>query len=333
MINRTILLAVTLLLASLLTPAGDAARSAASGGTYIALGDSIAVGTGSSLPRTRGYVPLVHDLISRHARSEITLHNLSRNGETVDSFRENGQLTQLQDLITQLTSSNAPIIAITLSLGGNEMLKAQGADSSARQTQLDEFSASYPTLLTEIRNLVGPDTPIVVTTYYDLTNGDPNEVQSDAWWVQQFNAVIQQSASDAHATVADVSGVFAGHISDYTLWPIDVHPNNAGHQAIADEVWRVLGIDTVAPTIDLTATTEATRSTPTIRFSASDDTGIADFALTAESATIYGPYSSSEDEYVVLVILASGAKQAQVTVEARDAAGNTTTASTTVQLP
>ncbi|MCO5176475.1 MAG: SGNH/GDSL hydrolase family protein [Thermomicrobiales bacterium] len=285
------------------------------------------------MPRTRGYVALVHDLLTQHDGTEISLNNLSRPGETADSFQNNGQLAQLQNLITQLADAGTPIAAATLSLGGNEMLDAQGEDATARQSQLDAFSTSYPAALAEIRNLVGERVTIVVTTYYDLTSGNPNEPQSDAWWVQQFNDIIKQSAAASNAQVADVATVFEDHIADFTLWPIDVHPNNAGHIAIANEVWRAFGIDTVTPTIDLAPTIDASRSTPSIHFTGTDDTGIVDITISAEFATTYGPFSTDESAYVVLIIVSDGSQQAQVTVEARDAAGNVSTASTTVRIP
>lgn len=333
MTRRAILLGTIMLLLSMLAPTPDVARSATSTGAYIALGDSIAAGTGSSLPRMRGYVALVHDLLERHAHSEIALNNLSRPGETTDSFQNNGQLGKLRDLVAQRNDGGSPIVAVTLSLGGNEMLDAQGADSATRQTQLDAFSTAYPAALAEVRNLVGEQVTIVVTTYYDLTSGNPDEPQTDAWWVQQFNNVIRQSAEDAHAHVADIASVFDNRIADYTLWPIDVHPNNAGHEAIANEVWRASGIDTVAPTIDLAPTIEATRTMPSIQFTAADDTDIAEMTVSAGAARTYGPFPTGENAYVVLVIVSDGSKQVHVTVEARDAAGNASSASTKVEVP
>ena len=93
------LLTIALLLLSSLAPATGIAgvqhRPA-----HTSRSDSIAFGTGSSLPRTRGYVALVHDLLTQHDGTR-SLSNLSRpGGQPIPS--EQWSVAQLQGLITQL---------------------------------------------------------------------------------------------------------------------------------------------------------------------------------------------------------------------------------------
>lgn len=70
-------------------------------GTYIALGDSLAVGVGASDPGTTGYVARVHAALSEPtAGPHVTgLANLAVSGETSESLVRGGQLDAALDAI------------------------------------------------------------------------------------------------------------------------------------------------------------------------------------------------------------------------------------------
>lgn len=300
--------------------------------TYIALGDSIAAGVGSSLPRERGYAALVRDLLSRQADDQVTLEQLAVPGETATSFVEAGQLDRFRSLVERLRQSDIPIAAVTLSLGGNDMLRVANLGDADRQTALDAFQSSFPAALDSVRAAIGPNVPIVVTTYYDLTSGDPGVQGSDAWWLGRFNEVISATAEANGARVAAVSEEFAGRIDSLTLHPVDIHPSNAGHEAIATAVWRSLACDTTAPTIDAPDTLAASRLTPTLRFAAQDDTGVSELTIEASAGRVAGPFADGPD-WLVLVDLHEADGPVTVSIEAVDAAGNTATETMTVNPP
>lgn len=325
-------LALSALLVAGLLATGQPARSAGST-VYIALGDSIAAGIGSSLPRERGYPAIVRGLLARQAGEDVTLENLAVPGETAGSFRDAGQLARYRDLVDRLSRGGTTIAAITLSLGGNEMLRVAGSDTGDRRAALDDFQSAYPAALADVRAAAGPDVPIVVTNYYDLSSGDPTIVESDAWWVARFNEVIAAGAAASNAQVADVATAFAGRIDELTLNPSDVHPTNAGHQAIAGAVWKALALDMTAPTIEVAATLDATRLTPTLRFAVDDDTGVDSVSIEAGGATASGPYRTGDGEYVALIDLRGSGGSATVTIHAADAAGNVTSSAVTVNAP
>jgi lysophospholipase L1-like esterase len=299
------------------------ASRAASPGVYIALGDSIAAGTGSSLPRTRGYVALIEARMQRVLGAQVTLANLAVPGETTASFINGGQLSRLQQRVADSTAANVPVVAVTVSLGGNDILSLTGSDQAQRQAALDAFRTTYLSALQSIRSTVGPDVPVVVTTYYDLSEGDAAIPNSDSWWLAQFNAVITDAAAQVSAIVADVAPAFAGHISEYTLKPFDVHPTNAGHKAIADVVWKALAIDTDAPSISVISALTATRSTPTLQFTATDNDAIAHVEVTANEGIANAPLDVGDGSYVVLLDFRGIAKSSiVVTIQAEDLAGN-----------
>lgn len=325
-------LALSALLVIGLLTTGQPAWSAGSQ-VYIALGDSIAAGIGSSLPRERGYPAIVRGLLARQAGVDVTLESLAVPGETVGLFRDGGQLDRYRDLVDRLSRGGTPIAAVSLSLGGNEMLRVSGSDTGDRQAALDDFQLAYPAALADVRAAVGPDVPIVVTNYYDLSSGDPAIVESAAWWVARFNEVISAGAAASNAQVADVATAFAGRIDELTLNPSDVHPTNAGHQVIARSVWKALALDTTAPTIDVATALDATRLTPTLRFAVYDDTGVDSVRIESGGATVSGPYRTGDDEYVALVDLRGNVGSVTVTIHAADAAGNITSSDVTVNAP
>lgn len=267
----------------------------------IVAGDSIAAGIGSSLPRTRGYAALVTRWIQDADETAIVLENVAVPGETANSFATGDQLDRALDAIATATSAGIPIRAIALSLGGNEMLQLRPMGLADRQAGLDRFRADYAAALGAVRDAVGTGVPIVVTTYYELTQGDVQATYTDAWWVSQFNAAIRDAATGAGAVVADVERAFDGSIPIYTHYPFDVHPNNAGHAEIARVVAAALGVRDGGPVIEIVTAEPISRSTPTLRARISSATGIASVSFTSDGVPISGPFDLGGGEYVALL--------------------------------
>lgn len=182
-----------------------------------------------------------------------------------------------------------------------------------------------------------PRPRVVVTTYYDLSGGDPSLQGTDSWWLAQFNEVIRRAATDRGASVADLEPAFRGHIQDWTWFPSDIHPNNDGHAEIARIVWQALALDTQPPevSIERPGAGNLSRRTPTIRVKADDNVGVTRVALLVDgeyvSDLIYVP---AEDAYLgVWDARDVAAPAATLTVRASDLAGQQTTADVTVSLP
>lgn len=326
--------ALLILLLSL-TTAGPESLRAAAPEIVIGLGDSIAAGTGSTLPRTRSYPALVGEWLAGERGAPVSVENLAVSGETASSFISGGQRDRFQDSVAQARLGGSSIALVTVSLGGNEMLNLRGRTQAQRQAGLDSFVNQIATVLTTVRDEVGLDTPVVATTYYDLTDGDAAVAGSDAWWVARFNEVIRSAATEHGIRVAEVGGLYRGRISDYTHAPYDVHPTNAGHLAIARAVWAALEVDTAAPTVNVLSSPAVTRVTPTIRFRVTDGGGVAsvEVDLSEEPMRVLGLAPAGEGEYVALVDLEGTAEQSVlVTIVVTDQAGNVTRTSVELQL-
>ncbi|HET9017280.1 MAG TPA: GDSL-type esterase/lipase family protein [Thermomicrobiaceae bacterium] len=334
-------IAITLLIG--LPVAGLPAAHAAPEQVYLALGDSIAAGLVTSLPSVRGYPWIVRDLIQKSntaagSPATVTLDNLAVPGETTTSFLNGSQLKQAQSDIASIKAQGGVLRAVTLTLGGNDLLNLRGASQSAKQAGLTQFKTNYPAALGAIKSALGDLKPdIVVTTYYDLSEGDPNQQGSDAWWVAQFNQVIRQTAAADGAKVVDLETAFRGHISQWTWYPADVHPNNAGQAEIAKLVWQALGYDQRPPavTIERPSPGKQDRRVLTVRVKASDDIGVTSVQLlvdgTADGDLLYIP---SQGAYIgVWDGRSATSTTATLSVRASDLAGHQTTATVSVTLP
>jgi hypothetical protein len=227
---------------------------------------------------------------------------------------------------------------VTLTLGGNDVLALRGKSNAERQTGLDQFKTAYPKALQAIHDALGDLKPaIAVTTYYDLSEGDPSQQSSDAWWLRQFNDVIRSAAQAQGMAVADLEPDFRGHISQWTWYPDDVHPNNAGHAEIARLVWTALGLDKQPPSIALQAPTGGalSRLTPTVRAVVTDNVGVTSVTLWVGGRPVGSlMYVPSQQAYIgVWDARSYGQSQATLTVKASDLAGNQASANVAVTLP
>jgi len=292
---------------------------------YIAVGDSIAAGIGSSLPRERGYAALTHALITQHSGSFVPFESLAVPGETARTFIDNGQLDRFRASVSRAREGGLGIHVVTLSLGGNEMLDLESSGLPDREAGLETFRVSYAEALDAVRVVIGPNVPLVVTTYYDLTEGNSTLTNTDAWWIEQFNTVIRDQAAERGAAIADIHEPFTGNIAAWTLYPVDVHPSNAGHLKIAEAVWRTFGNDATAPVIDAPERIRANRDTPTLRFNATDSTSLSNLSLECPDVQCTQPLIDENGEYIALIDVSNAAtSESMMTLVASDAAGNTT---------
>jgi lysophospholipase L1-like esterase len=345
--NRLRLLSWLTFLALIATLAGASITSnparAQSEQVYLALGDSIAAGLLSSLPDKRGYPAVLADLIETERLASdipgaVVLINLAEPGETVQSFIDDGQLSAAIDQIDAIGENDQELRTVTLTLGGNDMLALWEMAGPEREADLERFTDAYRHVVEVLSEaLDGRDTDVVVTTYYDLTEGDPDVSGSDSWWLARFNEVISDVATGAGFEVVDLDSVFRGQISSLTWFPADVHPNNAGHRAIAQAVWQVLEYDQAAPEISIERPEEGeTRSrVPTIHAAVSDDVGVERVELHVDGERVDDLiYVPRLGVYVGLWdARAHPSSQAEITVVATDLAGNESSDAVSITLP
>jgi acyl-CoA thioesterase I len=253
------------------TPSPEPTPQEDAEGSYLALGDSLAVGVGADDPEQGGYVPLIFEALSEEdgpfvgERRISELWNLAVSGETSASMRDGGQLDEAQERIAQ---SDPPVSLVTLDIGGNDLLALVRAEPCAsdpdgdpcreqiRQT-LDGFERNYRLILgtlVEVADRQEHDVVVAVMTYFNPFSGTEHayEVAGDRALLgvdglldcdaadaspeaRGMNDIIACVAIELGARVVDVEPRFLGRGEQLThILAEDIHTNDEGHREIAD---------------------------------------------------------------------------------------------------
>ncbi len=229
---------------------------------YVALGDSLAVGVGSSDPPTLGYVPLFQEhLKDLLADPKLGLLNVGHGGDTSTTLISHGHL---DDALDELEARNGDkksrndVEAVSIDIGGNDifgLLFVCGggltpACLAAITGTFATFSFNFDLILGELRAAAGPDTSIIAMTYYNslvnpgcpfsplapladivLEGGIPVLVPIG------LNDLIRSIAADHDALVADLvpGGAFPALLGPSEIQPDCLHANDDGYEIVADE--------------------------------------------------------------------------------------------------
>jgi len=214
----------------------------------LVVGDSLAAGVGSTLPRERSAAALLCEWASTYWGEKSELVSLAVPGESTESFLRGGQVERLRQTMARLRAEGRTIRFVLISLGGNDLLQLQTSDEVTRDQQLAAFEVNYAEAMRVIRSAVG-DVPLLALTLYDPTEGDASAPRSDSWWIAQFDRAIRAGAEPVGALVVDLNKEFRGRANEWTWWPVDIHPTNEGYAAIARAAWRALAWDRQAPQV------------------------------------------------------------------------------------
>ncbi len=255
---------------ALTTSSSPATAQSTRGGSYLALGDSLAAGlqpTTGDQPK-RGYVgPVLADLI-RHDPG-IALTNFGCSGETTTSMIRGGRCTypqgnQLAAAVAFLRTNAAATQLVTLDMGANNVLGCarpvvdQACAVSGTATVARELAA----ILGQLR-AAAPQVEIVVLTYYNPLLAAWHQgaegrqlATSSQPLLGGLNATITGAAAAVGAKVADVAGAFASTelttagpgdppaVQRICAWTWmctrgDIHANDQGYAAMAKAVIAV----------------------------------------------------------------------------------------------
>ena len=235
------------------------------------LGDSIASGYGlegyasDDLYHCRSYANILGERYTAELEGQCghTMVNRAVSGDTSDDFIE---LLKSGELDTDLADSDAVVVSI----GGNDLLdimlaliKSLGVDESGTfdsgrfdlfsaatafmtmdgdvDRALDHFSDNMAVISEEL--LKRTEGKVFIQTLYD-----PLEYYSDFSMVTEFsdekigrlNTIITKNAARGYRVI-DVASDFRGRAGELTrIGQFDIHPNAAGHEAIAETVDKTL---------------------------------------------------------------------------------------------
>ncbi len=223
--------------------------------TFIALGDSLAFGTGASDPASKGYVNLTFAALrdsDRYRDRGLELINLSLPGATSsDLLLPGGQLETALSEISQ-RREDAPAVSdeveiISIDVGGNDLLSLASVGSPCFADPLgdpcglyygqvlDELETNLTQVVQSLR-LATPEAQIVIVGLYNPYSGTGGslEVAGDVG-IRQINDVLRGIAADPDlgAEMADPFELFIGRGRQ---WIADdgFHPNDKGHSVLAE---------------------------------------------------------------------------------------------------
>ncbi len=223
--------------------------AAADGGVYLALGDSVAAGSGASDPSTTGYVALVAAALQPRFGDALQVRTLAEPGATTADLIAD----QLPLAVTAMQEGDVRLVTVTI--GGNDLAQ-YGADPAC---VLDPADAECPLedgLLEVEQRLAGilivlteaaPAAVTVIQLYPNLFSGTGHELTMQAETAfGLLNGVITGVAARFGVPLADPRRDFAGagtrltHLLDR---PPDAHPNDDGYAAIAEAFLEALEIE------------------------------------------------------------------------------------------
>lgn len=208
MLTRNLLLVVALLAGCASDPLGENEIR------YTALGASDAAGIGAIPPR-RGYVFVIRDTLESRGK-DLDFVNLGIPGAQIGSIKD--------ALIAALLAHDKPTL-VTLWTGANDLIG---------QADADEFAEELAVILQILRDQT--EALVVVADLPDLTRipkfiDDPDRDVTPAR-VRAFNKVIRDQANRFNVPVVDMERF---EPIDELVSEIDgFHPNNRGHQLLAD---------------------------------------------------------------------------------------------------
>lgn len=255
---------VTLLVAQ----ASPAAAASTTPTLYLALGDSLAVGDGASVPAETGYVGLMSDYYmgTAHGDAKQAL-NLGVGGETTSSFIDG----QLNSAVAAILDPTTDVKVVTISIGGNDLLNllneptddcvidpnsatCQAEVAAALSGVAADYRTLMGTLMWALNQDPGTERVFVLTLYNpfggtgsvyeapvdrallgaDLTvdcaaaGSNPLDAGLDDI-IACTSAAFGAEVVDGYAAIGD-NALTLTHIGDPGF---NIHPNDAGYAAIA----------------------------------------------------------------------------------------------------
>ncbi len=240
------------------TPSATAPTSApptpGSRTTYLALGDSVAAGTGADDPVRSGYVPVLAGLLSDRLGCDdgarpgcpVSVRNLAVPGATTETLLRDQLPTALQVL-----RQDGGVSTVTVTVGGNDVfvpiLRACASSpqaptcTAAVRAAIGEVDRGVDRLLTELSGAAGTGTTVAVMTYYDplaacrLAPLQPlaAQVLEGTGTEDGLNDVLRARTAEHGAVVVETEPRLTSP-QDFVGGLDCLHPSTSGHARIAE---------------------------------------------------------------------------------------------------
>jgi lysophospholipase L1-like esterase len=215
---------------------------------YVALGDSLAVGTGASY---KGYVDRYADYLRADTSRHVSVVNLGQDGQTSSEL-----LYALRNDASSRQAVSAANI-ITFNIGLNDLGHAGeayengtcgGADNQdCLRAAVEAFKENWDAIIAELLSLRSSSSTIIRTIGIGHTpkifvddaittwpsEGKIEDVRSLEPYVEEVNYHIATTAADKDVPYVEIY-LEKGHVN-----PDGVHPNDEGYQVVAERLREV----------------------------------------------------------------------------------------------
>ncbi|SIS45518.1 S-layer homology domain-containing protein [Salimicrobium flavidum] len=222
---------------------------------YVALGDSLAYGVTpswdtESVPEN-GYADLLAHHIDELGELDSFTNQYSYPGYTTEDvlndLQEDVRMPSAEADDTGIRATVRDADVITLSAGANDVLEELAIDDKTGEVtydpesfskKLEEIGANLANTVSDIRSL-NPEADVYVMGYYNpypYLEAEQTEMLDLA--LDEMNRVISQTSAATESTFVPTSEAINRNAKDYLPDPKDIHPNELGHQVIANEFWE-----------------------------------------------------------------------------------------------
>jgi lysophospholipase L1-like esterase len=246
-------------------PGGAGSSPAGGPAVHLALGDSVAAGTGAADPASGGYVPLLTDLLSDRLGCgadatapgcPLQLENLAVAGATTATLLRD----QLPAALARLRD-DPDVRLVTVTVGGNDVFlpvvtacaraPQDAACDRAVEQALQAVDDGVDRVLSALAGARGPTTTVAVMTYYDpLPACRLAPLQPLAAQVLEgrgddrpgLNDLLRDRAAEHGAVVVETGERLTDR--DDFVGDLDcLHPSDRGHERIAEAFSDAVGDD------------------------------------------------------------------------------------------
>lgn len=246
-----------------LSSSPSAVPSAPEGGAYLAIGDSVTFGIGVPQPRRDAFPARLADRLATADPPITETRVFAVPGETARGFLER----RLDDVLAAIDELGTRVEVVTIGLGANELLQVRREPpcevdpdgevcTSAVGDATAEAAAALEAVVASVQQALddrGSTARVLVLAYYnpDVEPVAVTTVVGPDGVVRCDPADATPGLNDRIACVAEARGVelvdlyaaFLGREAELTrIGDGDVHPNEAGHDVIAQTIAAALGV-------------------------------------------------------------------------------------------
>ena len=263
---RRIIITMALALLTIASITTPAFADEPDGPVHIALGDSVAAGTGSRRPSQNGYVPRLNRYLHKtdcidggpKACPHLQLSDYSVGGATSADLIADQLTAAVAEIVTRQTDGDPGnnVEFITVTIGGNDLFEpviaacAGGVNAGCINTITTVFN-DYGTNLGQILGTlraVAPDAEIAIMTYYNplgacyLSGLAPladNVLEGGGGLAFGLNDIIRMVAAGVgDVTVVNTYGLLKE--KDFVGGDDCLHPDDSGYKKIAKAFRKVM---------------------------------------------------------------------------------------------